>query len=217
MRTLFLPVFMSLSIFFAGAEDLPPLEAKVLKAKGLAELVDGEKRSLLKPGQTLKEQQIVRTGSDGFALLEVAGAKIAVFSNSEVCVKRKDQEKGSRILIDQAKGFSWSKVKKIKTSEDTYEVKTPSAVAGVRGTAFGALASPEGDGFCVCEGLVKVTRGEDSLELAQGQFASAGSGDDQKLERLDNDSTLLQKPDRHGMNCMLCHQGGRQRDGLYGR
>ncbi len=65
-------------------------------------------------------------------------------------------KKDKKIKLDLAKGAFLSKMKKLGNKE-VFEVKTPVAVVGVRGTNFQATSTPAGTNVSVYQGAVAVT------------------------------------------------------------
>jgi hypothetical protein len=186
-----------------------PLKAKVSKVKGNPVVIRDSKPVVLKKDMVVNEGETVKTHSKDFCVLKLDGGKrIVLFQNSEVKVKNNKKKKA--VQLDLTKGFSWVKVKKQnKTKKTSFLVKTPSAVAGVRGTSFSASVSPDGEeGFCVCEGVVSVTSGEKETTLKQGEFVGNGKAG---LGASMKDAILLKKPTKKSISCLECHQGGNSR------
>ena len=118
-------------------------DAKILDMQGKVTVrtVDGEKV----PGEigmTLHQGDIVKTGSDSFALVKLEGpetATVEVNENAQMLLSelQVDEEAGTQnTLLDLAIGKILIKAEKLHSDKSKFEVKTPTSVVGVRGTTF---------------------------------------------------------------------------------
>jgi len=102
-----------------------------------------------KIGQQIKDGDIIKTGDK--AILETRFGKQSGFrvrENSELVYNE-----GERILLDVKQGTVMSIIEKNRP----YSVRTPSAVAAVRGTIFFVdVLSPDSTYSCACNGTIEV-------------------------------------------------------------
>ena len=84
-----------------------------------------------------------------FGFVEMAfrdGSKMVISENSDVTITKFNYNPISRkkeALIDMKQGFTNHMVSKLVTSDSSYQVRTPNAVAGVRGTNFSSSYDPQ--------------------------------------------------------------------------
>lgn len=98
-----------------------------------------------KIGMVLNEGDIVRTKEGSRAIMSLKGiageeATVEVEENSLLMLAEliKDEEKKTqKTLLDLAVGKILIKAKEMRSEESDFEVKTPTSVVGIRGTAFG--------------------------------------------------------------------------------
>ena len=115
---------------FATAEE----SATVSKVRGNPKRESSTGWQVLKVGDKVKDHEKLKTLNKELLVLKLAkGGKVVLFGNSELSLEEK--AKGKKRTLIQDKGNSWIKLKKLKKQE-SFAIKTPTAVAGVRGTAF---------------------------------------------------------------------------------
>ncbi len=110
-----------------------------VKKAGSANWVKAEVKMLLNKGDSIK------TGAE-------ASAKITFFDGSTIELKANTQIEFTDLINEQAKqiqmkqeiGETISKVEKLVDSASKYEIETPTAVAGVRGSSMRVSVSPDG-------------------------------------------------------------------------
>lgn len=138
-------------------------------------------------GRTLGESDTISTGADGFATLELDdGSYISLVPNSRVVLSslRKMALTGIEDhVIELQKGEVSNQVTHAKQPGDRFEVRTPSIVAGVRGTRFRVNAMSSMTAVEVLDGTVAVgTAADDAAAAAAArrnapsQFVGAGQG-----------------------------------------
>ncbi len=95
------------------------------------------------PGMALNERDIIITGKDSKAVLNVNGraesATVEVDENSQLMLLelKKDKKTGTEnTLLDLAVGKILVKARELRDPDSKFEVKTPTSVVGVRGTNF---------------------------------------------------------------------------------
>ena len=144
----------------------------------------------LLPGRILGENDAVSTGADGFATLELDdGSYVSIAPNSHIVlsVLRKMALTGIEDhVIELQRGEVANEVTHAKQSGDRFEVRTPSIVAGVRGTRFRVNQLPSMTAVEVLDGTVAVgssagvatgkTAPAPGPESARPRFVGAGQG-----------------------------------------
>ena len=157
-----------------------PLKAKVMKASGTVEAqVTNGAWAKVAQGASLAEGTKVRTGPNSEAFLRWGDGntvKISALSQIELTKMQLEGDKAeSRIGLTNGKVFS--KVGKLNGPGSKFEVKTPLAVAGVRGTGFEAGYVPGQPAvFSVVEGTISVEAGGESVDVASGMMSSVTEG-----------------------------------------
>jgi hypothetical protein len=125
-----------------------PSEAKVVALSGnvSARAADGQAVTL-SVGSILNEGAQIETGVDGFLTMSLPDAsRISLPSNSRVKfskLRMARYTKSPRTELMLLRGHVESRVSPLDTNKGSYEVHTPTSVAGVRGTQF--RVSVEGD------------------------------------------------------------------------
>ena len=164
-----LPIVLSLpAVAFAKGE------IKVTFLSGKAEAQTGDKTArALATGAELKEGDVVET-HDG-TKLELTlgdGSRVRLAPNTKLQLTEAHfaQNKERNVSVSMWFGRIWAKVAKSVGAEDTFEVGTRNAIAGVRGTAFTVVASQD------LSALVRVYAGTVGVRKGEGQdFARAHS------------------------------------------
>ncbi len=134
----------------------------------------------LKGTEKLNEGDMIRTGPDG--ILELTfndNIYVKVDNNSWIVIGENEileQGRNSSIILNR--GRVWAKVKKIYQELTNFEVITPSAVAGVRGTLFSVYTNGEETTLSVKEGAVDLSSrdGEDNKLVIREQMGAATKG-----------------------------------------
>ena len=110
-------------------------------------------------GDILKEKDIIRTGKDSFCDIKIGDSLIRVKQLTNVVLSVLVRSGNlDNTTIDMDTGKMLCKPKKLIKSE-TFFVKTPTAVAGVRGTQFTVEADAKGTSrIKVFDGSVKVAK-----------------------------------------------------------
>jgi hypothetical protein len=89
------------------------------------------------------------TGIDGNVLLEISGAQIEIQRNTRFVY----EQDGSDKKVYLQNGNAWTSVSK-QGAADKFTLRTPTTVAGVRGTKFFTFTDGLNTGICHCEGQV---------------------------------------------------------------
>ena len=112
-----------------------PVSAVILFSTGNVS-VDGQPAS---SGTVVSSDQIVRTGSNSFADLQVrsseSGAMIRIKQNSEFSLSGRKFEKKKEIIAELKKGNAMFDLNKLPLDED-FRAASPTVVAAVRGTKY---------------------------------------------------------------------------------
>lgn len=116
-------------------------------------------------GDILASGDFVRSSKDGRAVLTFFdGSTLSVDPASLVKVLTLDRlgSGGIQLLVEQTLGRSWAAVSKLKTPDSKFEIKTPTSIAAVRGTAFETIVIQNADGtisvtYKVDDGEILVT------------------------------------------------------------
>jgi hypothetical protein len=115
-------------------------------------------------GDIVSNGDFVRSSKDGRAVLTFFdGSTLSVDSGALVKVLTLNRlaSGGIELLVEQTLGRSWAAVVKLKP-DSKFEIKTPSSIAAVRGTAFETIVTQNADGtisvtYKVDDGQILVT------------------------------------------------------------
>lgn len=124
----------------------------------------------------LKSGDLIRTGINGkLEFYFTEGIFIKVGPETEIVIEKGKVTK-RKISLDT--GRIWVKVKKIWGDLTNFEVVTPSAIAGVKGTVFSVYVKDNKTLLSVKEGVVEFTdnAGTKSVLVKSGQMSQAYSG-----------------------------------------
>lgn len=111
---------------------------------------------------SLNQGDYISTGSGAAVTLRVADRQdeITVGENSEFYISDLAEQGGGTVSkFKMWAGSAWTKVKSLVSSDDEFEMETPTAVMGVRGTQLGVNINPEtgGSSTLVGSGIVTAT------------------------------------------------------------
>ncbi len=125
----------------------------------------------LQIGDILKEKDIIQTGDESFCDIKIGGSLIRIKQKTKlVFTALVHNEKGENTSMDLDSGKMLCKPKKLLKSE-SFMVKTPTAVAGVRGTQFTVEADANSTTrIKVFDGSVKVAKRVKSLEESMNKI-----------------------------------------------
>ena len=157
---LFAAIFVAAAVFVARAE---PMEVTIGKVAGTVEMSeDGAQWSPVANGDKAPVGAILRTKADSSCIITWAGgnaAKVAPLSRMKI--EEADRSASGRersgLLLEQGKVYAHAK--KLATSDSTFELRTPTAVAGVRGTDLFGTNAGGGASFGVTDGSLSVSAG----------------------------------------------------------
>jgi mannose-6-phosphate isomerase-like protein (cupin superfamily) len=137
------------------------------------------------------EAVAVRAG-DSIALDAGASAELRLLDGSTVTLGNQAEltvnelrisSRAYHVALDVTAGNIYSRVERLLSAQDRFEVRTPSSTASVRGTAFAVqVISPEASYFACDEGIVAVRLGDQEVEVSAGQQVIATVGEPLRVE-----------------------------------
>lgn len=155
--------------------------ARVLHVSGQAS-IDGKS---LRAGDTVAEGSTVATDSNGFVTLELAdGSKLTLPAGGTLELMRLRQFEGTELtdsVVQVQRGSVESSVAPAGEGVGRFEVRTPVAVTGVRGTRFRVQSGAQGARSEVLEGSVRLQphapgdRPAKPVAVAKGYGAAVGA------------------------------------------
>ncbi|HQO23542.1 MAG TPA: FecR family protein [Spirochaetota bacterium] len=152
-----------------ASSEIQPNSAKIAFVVGSAEIIRGGKSEAAAVNSVIKSGETVRTSTGAMIVLQVSGsANIKVHENTEFVFD--SIEESGKTSIDLKNGSLYSKLKKL-SKDQSYEIKTMTFTAAVRGTEFLSTSSEKDSGIKVLDGKVSLSAGE-SIE----NIADAGNG-----------------------------------------
>jgi len=187
-----------LLIFVSVAQADIPRIAKINNLSGKVEVQRANLKEWIpaKLNMSLYVSDKVRTGKK--SMVEIIlddGSFIRLRENSVIEIRVLDEDKksgGKKSIFRLPVGKLFSKVQKLKTPDSCFEVHTPAAVAGVRGTEFSVFASPElFTRISVFTGRVEVQAIREEMEgispiiLNANQSTGFGAGEIPEVRPLD--------------------------------
>ena len=163
-------IALLLVVFLGGAALAAPMKVTVSKVAGTVEVKAGAGWKALKNGDTVPVGAEVKTGAGSSCILTWAGGNVAKVKAQTTLSVSADKtgagdEKSSIAL--KAGGVS-AHAKKLSTRNSSFEVKTPTAVAGVRGTDIIAEIEAGNVTFGVSDGNLEVTVGDEVFMVDDG-------------------------------------------------
>ncbi len=130
-------------------------------------------------GMTLNDGTQVKTGRTAYATIDLGGDEIRVSQNSLIEITTDmvdDQPSGFLSLFAGKLSLTMNKLKK---NNQTYGIRTPTAVAAVRGTEFDIAAGADGTTLVqVKEGTVSLTGVSSTVFIGANQESSVQVGKD---------------------------------------
>ena len=177
-----------------------PSQAKVVALSGdvSATASDGQKVEM-KVGATLMEGAQIETGVNGFLTMSLPDAsRISLPSNSRVKFNKLRMArftKSPRTELMLVHGHVESRVSPLDTNKGSYEVRTPTSVAGVRGTQFRVGTDGETTTNEVVAGKVAVGNGKAGSEV----MLDAGKGNVVTSKGVGQPVDLLPAPNLAGL------------------
>lgn len=172
--TLALPIGQTLRIPFSMIPEVPA-SASVVHASGQV-MVDGRP---VKEGEQLPEGSTLTTAPGSFVALQLAdGSTLTVPGNSSIAIERLQTFEGTGLtdtILSVENGSVESMVAPEKTGVGRFEIRTPVAITGVRGTRLRVHADNTGAQTEVIHGVTHLGAshsGQAMLETGQGVVTS---------------------------------------------
>ena len=191
---LFIIVFVLIvfsAILFTNSLTIVQRIARINNVRGSVELkAAGEEAFKPVTGdRNARAGSVLRTGDDGRATLRWSdGTSIRVAPKTTLTIDKCRFDKRHASLLSQftlSTGRVWVQVVKMLSAESKFEISTPTATAGVRGTAFAIdVASDGATDVLVYDGEVEVQAGKQSVGVKQGQTLAVATGGDTALREL---------------------------------
>jgi len=167
---------------------LESAQVRVAAVVGDTHLVSGQAAARSpEVGELLQAPAGLQTGPTGSASLEFAdGSRVLVRRDTAVQLRstqRRVLGKVSMVELELLQGSLENQVTPMGTSGGRFEIRTPAAVAAVRGTQFRVYAQKDSLRTEVIEGAVKVANasGQVTASAAQGSVAEAGQSPSQPV------------------------------------
>jgi ferric-dicitrate binding protein FerR (iron transport regulator) len=173
----------------------PDYAAKVIVQFGQVSALTANGQRPLSIGDSLKPQQMIVTGADGYAKFQVSdGSTFEVFANSKMLFREHlgNLEEILNVVIGRVKVY----IQHLNGLDNYNKVTSPTAVISVRGTVFDVVVEDdEGTTFVsVDEGVVNVrnwTAPGDSVNLRAGDSIRVIRN--QPLQALARDKSLIMR------------------------
>lgn len=128
---------------------------------------------------SVAEGDTIRLGSNAAAQLRLQdGSTVDLFGDTTLAVTELlTNEESYRVRLSLVAGKTLNRVVRLLKPGDTFEIKTPSSTASVRGTVFTVeVQSAEASYVMVEEGVVRVTMADQSVDVQQGYEVTAVVG-----------------------------------------
>lgn len=141
-------------------------------------------------GMALIQGDSVRTDKEGSAtVIFYTGSKMAVGPSTSFTVNKLKETKdsGGRLSVELKSGMVWNKVKSLVNMEDEYEIKTSTAVMGVRGTLFMVSVDPATGG----QSTTSVFEGSIRADYAAASRGPSSSNQASQLLQMGQSGTVL--------------------------
>ena len=138
--------------------------AKVVTLNGQVSILRDNSPWVLNVGDSVQPRQIIVTGADGYAQLQVSdGSTFEVFPNSRVVFR--DNPGNWKDLLEVFLGRVKIQIQKMGGQPNYNKVRTPTAVISVRGTIFDVTVEDE-------EGTTQVVVDEGQVEVRHALLPS---------------------------------------------
>ena len=157
----------------ASGQNFPGAAAKVVELTGQVSVLRDSQPWALNLGDSVQVKQVIRTGPDGYAKLQVSdGSTFEVYPNSTVTFRQNPSSWTD--LLDLWVGRIKVHIQKLGGQPNPNKVHTPSAIISVRGTTFDVAVDGDDENTVVTveEGAVEVrhaTRGGAVRTIHEGE------------------------------------------------
>lgn len=176
----FLLSFAACLFFFAGSAFSAKRDAKLTEIKGTVEVQKKGAKTWVKATEGMKvgEGDAIRTKMKSSVVIKWDAStmvKLTAFTNFAITKSAVDSSSGKEnTTVSLFIGKTYSKVKKALKPGSSFEVSTPTAIAGVRSTYWYTSVSGGGDtevGFL--EGSGYLSAGGKTVDVAEGEKSQA--------------------------------------------
>lgn len=181
-----------------------PTDGKVVLARGDVIVRSADTSTKAVPGVLVRQGDQIRTGRDGGVRLLLGGSAVVDLGANTSMVITRTGTSSSETKLKLWSGRLWARVSSLFGNDAKFEVESPNAVAGVRGTEFIFDVAPDGGtDITVLDGSVAVTArdGGPTRLLEIGDRVSAK--DTKSLQ-----AGRVSEGERHGMRSAVS-SGGR--------
>lgn len=168
LRTILIFILMATLVFqfplVIQAEDMVKAKIQGIKGDVFVKKGGGQREFAAFENMQVTQGDWVRTGVDSSAkIVYEDGNQTVIDANTKINIQRlTSSPKGKETSVKLFAGGVWSKIKKMLNIGDSYEVETPTAVMGVRGTLY----------------LVSVDEnGQVSVDVLEGAVAAGANND----------------------------------------
>ena len=168
-------IFIFSFLIFNSAQSAESPLAVLSKAEGKVRIMKpGQEKWLTgKTGMFLYGGDRIKTEKNSKAVINfVSGVEISVNAETEFTIKAEEEKGQKKEELDLVMGELLSKVPK----GGDYKVKTPQAVAAVRGTKFGVQSVGGMTSVYVLDGEVDVFNSYGKISCRKGEKTTVGSG-----------------------------------------
>ncbi|MBN8215341.1 MAG: FecR domain-containing protein [Spirochaetes bacterium] len=177
-----IPAFLFTTVILGIAALAAQSLGTITSLKGRVSIQSGSDAA--KPAavkQEVKEGDYLTTQADGEAVITLTTGtvmKVGPETRMKINKSKVTSGDGNQFSVGLTKGSISAKVSKLKTASDSFNVYTPTSVAGVRGTDFSVAAGVDGSTRVqVAEGEVQAGRGENKTSLKEKQGTEVGLTD----------------------------------------
>ncbi len=171
----FLLSFAACLFFFAGSAFSAKRDAKLTEIKGTVEVQKKGVKTWVKATEGMKvgEGDAIRTKMKSSCVIKWDAStmvKLSAFTNFAITKSAVDSSSGKEnTTVSLFIGKTYSKVKKALKPGSTFEVSTPTAIAGVRSTYFYVGVSGNGDTECgFLDGSGYMSSGGKTVDVPEG-------------------------------------------------
>ncbi|MEW6203078.1 MAG: FecR domain-containing protein [bacterium] len=160
----------------AGTIHCAAIKATISKIKGdvQVKIMADMQWKAATDGMKVGEGAEIKAGENSEAFLTWSKGnivKILPLTAMKIESLQEDEKKTSSNLT-LASGNLFARVAKLKSSDSSFKIKTPTALAGVRGTAFDVTPS----NIAVVEGTIVVEAGGQEIEVTEGMMVAIEIG-----------------------------------------
>lgn len=169
------------SVLSYAAKEETIAKAEIIKGKVTYAVKKDKKEKAVKINQKFQSGVYIKTGKQSAITLKFKnGSLVELKENSRILLNRELMNKTSVSLLQGNGAF---KIQKLLKGKEEFNVFTPTAVAGVRGTDFELGVAPDGSAAVnVSDGKVAVNNDSQTVSLSKNESTVSSLGDE-KLTR----------------------------------